>query len=383
MSADESKRRRFLQAVAATGALGVAGCLGDEDVDPEGDDPLDDDDADDDDMDPDPDDEDDDAEFHMDVGTSAGGTTDVGLAVEQGVADHSDTLSYSTVESPGYVGTAYRMDQDAFEAGWTDPNTMNKAQNGVDTFEDEPVEQLPWFGFDVFPYVIYMMAIEGTGIEEFDDLAGADVYPAEPGYSTRATTLDVLEQEPTRDVFDEMNIIDADVADAPGLMEEGQIDAAIAYGTPGVGNTGWVVEYDARIDVNYVQHTDALIESIEQFPGAALSRHDDDPAETFLWDQDIGTDEIVGWSLNPGIHFHPDTEDEAVYELCRVVHEHGDSISDTEARFSIEEPEDMLAGALDDYPFHPGAAEYYQDVGVWNEDDWIVGDRDEVGGYFN
>ena len=377
MTMDDSTRRKFLQATAGAGVIGVAGCIGD-DVDPD-EDPLDDDDGDDMDADDDNGDPDEDAEWHMDVGTSAGGTTDVGLAIAQGVADHSDELSYSTIESPGYVGTVYRMAEDAFEAGWTDPNSMNKAQTDVDTFEEESVDQLPWFGFDVFPYVIYVMAIEGTGIETFDDLAGASVYPAEPGYSTRATSLDVWEQDPVADVFEEMDIVDADVADAPGLMEEGQIDAAIAYGTPGVGNTGWVVEYDARVDVNYVQHTDALVEAIEMFPGAALVEHED-PVETFLWDQDIGADEIVGWSLNPGIHFHPETEDEAVYELCRVAHEHGEDIQQIEERYSVIEPEDMLGGALEDYPFHPGAAEYYQDVGVW-DDDWIIGDRDQIGEY--
>ena len=382
MTVDNSKRRRFLQSVAAAGALGVAGCIGD-DVDPEEDDPLEDDDDDDDavtdeETDDDPDEE---AEYHIDVGTSAGGTMDVGLAVEQGVTQVSDVLSYSTIESPGYVGSTYRLAQDAFDAAFIDGNTMNKAQQGLDMFADDPVDQLPWQGLLTFPYSIYMMAIDGTGIETFDDLAGANVYPAEPGYSTRATTLDVFEQDPVADVYDEMNIVDADVADAPGLMEEGQIDAAIAYGTPGIGNTGWVVEYDARVDVHYVQHTDALIEAIEMFGGAGLTIYDDDPQETFLWDQDIGTDEIASWDLNVTIAFHPETPDEAAYELCRVGAEHGDTIREAERRFTPDSAEDCVQGALDGYPFHPGAAEFYQDAGVW-DDDWVVGDRDMVGEYF-
>jgi len=373
-----TKRRTFLRGAAVTGAVGIAGCIGDDDVDPD-EDPLDDDNNG---LNGDDDDPDEDRDYHIDVGTSSGGTMDVGLAIEQGVSEESEVLSYSTVESPGYVGSTYRMNEDAFDAGFIDTNTMNKAQEGLDMFEEDPVDQLPWQGMLAFPYSIYMMARDGTGIETFDDLAGASVYPAEPGFSTRATTLEVFEMDPVADIYDEMDIVDADVSDAPGLMEEEQIDAAIAYGTPGIGNTGFVVEYDARVDVHYVQHTDDLIDAIEMFPGAELSIFDDDPVETFGWDQDIGTDEIAAWDLNITVAAHPEAPEEAIYELCRVGAEHGDTIRAAEERFVPEDAEALTQGALADYPFHPGAAEFYQDEGVW-DDDWVVGDPDQVGEYFN
>lgn len=378
MATNRSNRRRFLQAAGGVGVVGLAGCLGD-DVDPD-EDPLDDDDG----MDTGDDDtgdDDDDAEYDISIGTSTGGTMDVGLAFEAAVSQESDLVNYATVESPGYVGTVYRMQADAFDGGITDTNTMNKAQNNLDMFEEDPVEQLPWQGFLAFPYNIYLMAREDTDIHTFDDLAGASVYPAEPGFSTRATTLEVWEQEPTRDVYEEMDIVDMDVSDAPGAMEEGRIDAAIAYGTPGVGNTGFVVEYDSRNDVRYVEHTDELVESIQSFPGAGYSEFDN-PVEDFNWGQDIGTDSIVTWDLNVTFAFHPETPNEAVHELTRVAAEHGDTVRDSERRFTPASAEDCVAPALADYPFHPGAAEYYQEAGVW-DDDWVVGDRDRIGEYIN
>lgn len=380
MTDNNSTRRRFLQAATATGVVGIAGCIGDdEDID---DDPLDDDDTDvdvDDDADDTDDEPADDPELSLTIGTSTGGTMDVGLAVEAAVSATSDTLDYTTVESPGYIGTARRLDEDQFDGGIVDTATMNHAINGTGEFEETPVDKIPWQGFLAFPYNIYLMAREDTDIETFDDLAGANVYPAEPGFSTRATTLDVWSQEPTQDIYEEMNIIDIDVSDAPGRMEEGEIDAAIAYGTPGIGNTGWVVEYDARTDVRYVEHTDALIESIEQYAGAGLSEFDD-AVEDFAWDQDIGTDDIVTWDLNVTYAFHPEADPDAVYELTRVAAEENDTIREAEQRFTPEDENDLLASALADYPFHPGAAEYYQDAGAW-DDDWVVGDLDQVGDY--
>ncbi|WP_119816089.1 TAXI family TRAP transporter solute-binding subunit [Halalkaliarchaeum desulfuricum] len=376
MTSKKPNRRRFLQAAGGMSVVGIAGCLGD-DVDPD-DDPLEDDNGVDDDDD---DDTDEDAEYDISIGTSAGGTMDVGLAFEAAVSAESDMVNYATVESPGYVGTVRRLQQDAFDGGITDTNTMDKAQNHLDMFEEDPVDFLPWQGFLAFPYSIYIMAREDTDIQTFDDLAGASVYPAEPGYSTRATTLEVWSQEPTADIYEQMDIVDMDVSDAPGAMEEGRIDAAIAYGTPGVGNTGFVVEYDSRVDVRYVEHTDALVESVQGFAGAGFSRYEN-PVEDFNWGQDIDADEIISWDLNVTFAFHPDTPDEPVYELTRIAAEHGDTVRDAERRFTPSDTESAAAPTLSDYPIHPGAAEYYQDNDVW-EDDWVVGDRDMVGDYVN
>ncbi|MHC3439034.1 TAXI family TRAP transporter solute-binding subunit [Natrialbaceae archaeon A-gly3] len=348
-----STRRTFLKAASAVGLIGATGVtstVAQED------------------------------EYDIRWGTSTGGTMDVGLAFEAAVGEVSDVLEYSTIESPGYIGTTYRLDADEFDGGIIDTNTLFNAQHGLGDFEVDPVSKLPWQGFLAFPYGIYVMAREDTDIETFDDLAGHTVYPAEPGFSTRATTLDLWQQEPIADVYEEMDIIDMDVADAPGAMEEGAIDAAIAYGTPGVGNTGWVVEYDARVDVRYVEHTDALVEAIETFDGASLSEHDDAEAE-FAWDQDIGTDNIVTWDLNVTYAFHPETDPGAAYEMTRIAAEENDVIRDFEERFTPEDAEGLLVGALEDYPFHPGAAEYYQEAGVW-DDDWVVGDPDQIGEYF-
>lgn len=344
---ERNSRRRFLKGAAGLGVVGLAGCIS---GDNGGEEP---------------------SGFRM--GSSAGGTMDTALAYERAVNEHAENVDFSTVETRGYVGTTYEISQDNVDGGWIDTNTMTKAQDGRDMFEEDPVEKLPWQGFGGFPYSIYMMARDGTGIETFDDLAGARVYPAQPGYSTRATTLEVWENT---SVYEEMEIVDMDVDDAPGAISEGRVDAMIAYGTPGVGNTGWAVEYDNRADVHYVQHTDELVQAIEEFPGAGISYHQN-PKEKFNWSQDIGADEIVTWDLQVTVTFHPDASEDAVYELMRVAHEHSDTAREAEKRFyDFQSAEDLTWAAVDDYPFHPGVAQYLQDQDVW-DNNWVIG---ETGG---
>lgn len=319
-------------------------------------------------------------ENEIDIGTSAGGTMDVGLAVEDAVSEVGDDISYTTTESPGYIGTARRLDDDRFDGGIVDTVTLSHAIDSTGPFDDEPVDSIPWQGFLAFPYSIYLTAREDTDIETFDDLADATVYPAEPGYSTRSTTLEVWERDSTSDVYEDMDILDLDVSDAPGRMEEGEIDAAIAYGVPSAGNTDWVVDYDSRVDVRYVEHTDDLLDSIDKHPGVSRTAYDN-PEDTFLWDQDLHTDEVVAWDLNITYTFHPETDDDLVYELTRIAAEENDVIRENDDAFIPEDAGDLLDGALDDYPFHPGAAQYYQDAGVWDDDRFTIGDRDQIGEY--
>ena len=300
------------------------------------------------------------------VGTSAGGTQDVGLAVERAVSQESDTLDYSTIESPGYIGTIYRMAQDQFNAGITDNNSLNKALDGRGRFSEQSVSRIPQYGFGAFPYSIYIVARNGTGIETFDDLAGKNVYPAEPGYSTRATTLDVWSQDPTADIHDQMNIQNMGVGDAPGAMEEGSIDASIAYGSPGVRYTGFVQEMASRVDLHYVEPTDALIESAESYSGAGTTRTP--YSEWQIANADIGTDEVFTWDLEVNYTFNPSANPDAVYELCRVVHEHNDVVNNGEEQFNdYDSAKEMLGYAQERIPVHPGAVKYYKENDAWDD----------------
>ena len=344
MSDRSMQRRKFLYGAATAGVLGLAGCSGGDGGGGDGDG--------------------DSQSLSLRVGTSAGGTQDVGLAVERAVSQMSETLDYSTIESPGYIGTIRRMANNQFNAGITDNNSLSKALDERGQFAEQQVDRIPQYGFYAFPYSIYIVARDGTGIETFDDLAGANVYPAEPGYSTRATTLDVWSQEPTADVYEQMNIQNMSVSDAPGAMEEGTIDASIAYGTPGVRYTGFVQEFASRISVHYVEPTDALIESAESYAGAGAGRT---AYADWSMNQDIGIDEVFHWNLEVNYTFNPEAQDDAVYELCRVVDEHNDLVNEGEEQFNdFASTGDMLGSARENIPVHSGAVQYYKDNDAWD-----------------
>jgi len=73
--------------------------------------------------------------------------------------------------------------------------------------------------------------------------------------------------------------------------------------------------------------------------------------------------------------FNPEANPDAVYELCRVVDEHNDTVNEGEAQFNdFESTEDMLGSARENIPVHRGAVQYYKDNDATRDDNLTEGD---------
>ena len=74
----------------------------------------------------------------------------------------------------------------------------------------------------------------------------------------------------------------------------------------------------------------------------------------------------IGWS---GIVMSTaDVEDEMVYELCKAMYEHIDELHELSAVSGATSRENALKWLMPDYPVHPGAARYFIEQGLWNND---------------
>jgi TRAP-type uncharacterized transport system substrate-binding protein len=60
--------------------------------------------------------------------------------------------------------------------------------------------------------------------------------------------------------------------------------------------------------------------------------------------------------------------DETVYKVCRVSHEHPDVLREAMPQYmDHSEPENMVGNLLSDVPVHPGAADFLEEMGVWDD----------------
>ena len=343
---DKPTRRDALKAMGAMGVVGLAGCTDDEGT----------------------------HTFTL-AGTSSGSASQAaGNAVALAASEHSETIDVTVQESGGWTANVYDYEAGDFESISVDANTMAKAFNDEDPFDDDPVDTLPQQGPLFTSLEMIWVAMEDSGIESTADLreGGYTIYPIEPGFGTRLITEEVFREDGIWDVND---INNEDTDDIPGAVEEGRVDALAVYGSNGVDLAGWCQEVDVRSDgqLYAIEADDHFRETVEGLDGARAAEF-----EPYGWEQDVtselGIDEVFSWVLDGFWAFSPDIPADATYEFTRVMHEHHETMRDSDPTVLDydEDPDALAAAVLDDIEVHPGVAEYFQEIDIWN-DDWVEG----------
>lgn len=357
MTLNFQHRREFLAGAAGVGLASVSGCLG------EGDDNGDNN----------GDVVDEDGSVDMRIGSSTEGSTvyQTSQALQRVLDQQSDLVDWNTQTTGGDPGSIRLYDQGELEAYGLENRIVRQAIAGDDPFEEEM--DVPYQGFGYFLRDDHFVAVDGSGIETTDDLLGADVHLLEPGWGTRELVFEVFQED--EELFNQLteNVVDIDTGDVAGAVEEGQVEAMISYGNNDVNLPSWMQEVDARTDIYHIEMTDQFRNVIEQSPIVPHFEKD-----TYGYEQDMGSDTFEGWQIPFQYYISPDIPSEHVYELLEVCEEHYESVQEGQpAFFPYGEDPQYFVGSLDDHvPVHPGAADFYEDRDVWN-DDWERGEESD------
>lgn len=302
-------------------------------------------------------------------GGPSGSTTDAaGQALVRAVNEHSDTVNLSVTESGGWVANSQLYDQGEVEAIGMDNFNGLRALTGGQPYDEQPIDELPYQGFGYDRLDNWMMAAEGSDIESTDDLIEQTVWVIAPGMGTRVAFEEVLIES---GYWDEIEHAEMGPGDLAGAIEEGRVVALPGQGSMGVQLLGFHNEVDARNDLYAIEASEAFVDGIENTDGLELRTF-----EPYGYNQDVTrlVDEVTGFALTAQWRFGPEVENETVYEIMRISHEYTDFIRESDASYMDHgDVSRMTEFLLDDQPVHPGAAEFYEDHGVWN-DDWEVGE---------
>ena len=338
-------RRGMIKGGVALGALGLAGCLGGDNGNGE----------------------------TLNVGTAGSGTPTeaAGQALARGMDEHSD-VSITVQNTDGWQSNMYEYDSENFYAYGVDNNSLSSARDDLNDFEDEPVERMPYQGFQYTTLDMFFVSTEESELESTEQLfdGGYDVFPLEPGAGTRAGTEQLLREV---GIWEENNMLEVDFGDIAGRVEEGEVDAAVLYGVNGAELAGWCQEVDVRSDggLELMETDEQLREAIEDHPGLAL-----DTIEPYGFEQSVDAyvDEVDCWALIGQWVFGEEVSEEVAYEIARVSSEHWETIAESDGTtLDHSDAESMTNGVLDDIPIHPGVAEFWEEEGVW-DDSWERGE---------
>lgn len=337
--ANTSNRRQFLKAGSVGTVTLLAGCIGGDSGD-EG----------------------------ITVGAAPSGSTmyNTWQGILRAVEESDSSLNLTIQETPGGEANLRLYEEGQIDIGGGSLHDINQVMEREGPYEEEPVDKLALQAFRYAVMYLYGVAVDGSGIETYDDLLDDDVtvWPIAPGTSVRAFT-NYLWNLPDIDLWDNVDRSDIAPDDIAGAVEEGRVDAVIVYNSGEVFLPDYYQQIDARADLHSIQMGDEMRSALEEQDVLT------EEFEPVGFEQDM--EPTDAWTLDFQIGFGDTVSEEDGQELTEIIIENTDTVQDAQEAFP-DSPEEMTEAIIADerLPVHPGVAEAYREYDVF-DDSWEVG----------
>ncbi|KYH27383.1 hypothetical protein HAPAU_00490 [Halalkalicoccus paucihalophilus] len=343
---DGFARRAFL-ATAGAGAMGLAGCLG-------GDEPRPVDDG-----------------GNGGNGGSEGETTlrmrtatstTAAYAANQGIAaainENTDDLFVEAQTSPGTEANIGALQSGEAEMVYIQNWSAADIQEGVEPFDDLDFTLNQVFHYYDLPWFFCSGNADLSSLADIG--AGTTVSPTPRGSGTAAALEHALSY-----VTDEYERVSEDYGQQASAMNEGRLDVGMGTYLNFEIVPGWLQEMMGTVDLRVLEVPEGVVGEwqadqrllAESFPGEELS------------DAAFAPEEV--WSITFAYNFvcRNDLDYDAVYGFLETMYDERDGLAEYHALLSrLQDESFWVRNAYEGVPFHPAAADFYEEIGVWNEE---------------
>lgn len=343
----DNSRREFIQLAGGTGAVALAGCLGDDD----GEDDV-----------------------VLTMGTSSDGSSSwtIGQAMQAEVERNSDRITVAAQRTDGYASNIGLMADGDVDIVMVFNNMYPDAIQGTGIYEGQQysVEELGWQGMGILSGEYIMVTSEDSDIETYSDLEGADVATYPTGTGIQPVFHNFLENAVGLDPDEDMNRLDLDYTDYASALEDGRVDAC-GFFTHNFGSvwSGTWQELSARNDIKPLQLED--VESAQEAFGTQFEVVE----MPVVGEREPGFQgvDVPAVQLTAFMLIDQDVPADVWREVTEIWYDNSDALQEAASiMWDIREEENFTAGIFEEYPVHPGVEEFLQEQNWWN-DDWTVG----------
>ena len=288
-------------------------------------------------------------------GGSRGGTFDTfGLGVSDILWRNIDGFNLSLVKSAGSGENLRRIQAGEMDMGVAFAGDVFLSYNGEGEFaEDGPYDEVRVIGF-LYSAVSQLVTLEGAGVTSVEDLAGKTVAVGGEGSGTQLSIERLLT---TLNLYNEIDPVLVAGLDASEELKDQQVQAYHAlYGVP----NETVIDTSSTGEAVILSTYDAA-EAAGFFEAYPFYSKYVIPAGTFSGiDEDIVTFRDAGlWVVSA------DTDEELVYQMTKAIY-------DQVGLYFMQEPTNGVASEMGpdtalvgvQTPLHPGAARYWEEIGV-------------------
>jgi hypothetical protein len=259
-----------------------------------------------------------------------------------------------TVESTG--GSVFNVNAvmaGDLEFGVVQSDRQFQAINGLAEWKDKGPQKDLRAVFTIHPESITLVAADDAGIKTIQDLKGKRVNIGNPGSGQRQNSIDGLKNA-NIDYEKDLKAEGVKAAEAPGLLQDGRIDAFFyTVGHP----SGAIKEATAgRRKVHFVPITgvDNLLKKYPYYAKAFI------PIK--LYPGATNKSDVQTFGVKATFVTSAKVPDRVVYAITKEVFDNFEDFKKLHPAYQVLTKENMLEGMS--APIHPGAMKYYKEAGM-------------------
>lgn len=263
----------------------------------------------------------------------------------------------ATVEATG--GSVFNVDailSGDLEFGIVQSDRQYQAYHGLEEWAAKGPQKDLRAVFSIHPEIVSLIATVGSGIQTITDLKGKRVNIGDPGSGQRQNSIDALEAVGL-DWEKDLQAESVKAAEAPGLLQEGRIDAF--FYTVGHPNDAMKEATSGATRVRFVSISGPGIEKlIKAKPYYARAMV---PVEA-NYPSAMNAAEVETFGVKATLCTSAQVQAEMVYAITREVFENLEDFKKRHPAYAGLTKKSMLEGLS--APIHPGALAYFKEAGL-------------------
>ncbi len=260
----------------------------------------------------------------------------------------------ATVESTG--GSVFNVNAvmaGDLEFGVVQSDRQYQAVNGLAEWEDKGKQADLRAVFTIHPESITLVAADDAGINTIQDLKGKRVNIGNPGSGQRQNSIDALEAAGLNWETD-IKAEGVKAAEAPGLLQDGRIDAFFyTVGHPN-GNIKEATSGKRKVHMVPITGVDSLLAKYPYYAKAVV------PMQFYSGASNEGDVETFG--VKATFVTSSKVPDEVVYAITKEVFDNFEAFKKLHPAYGVLTKKNMLEGMS--APIHPGALKYFKEAGL-------------------
>jgi TRAP transporter TAXI family solute receptor len=207
--------------------------------------------------------------------------------------------------------------------------------------------------FSIHPESVTLVAAEDAGVSTIQDLRGKRINVGNPGSGQRQNALDALWSAGI-DFKTDLRAEGVKAAEAPGLLQDGRIDAFFyTVGHP----SGAIKEATAgkrKVRIVPITEIERLLERYPFYTGATIPIR--------FYPRATNKEDVPTFGVRATLVTSARIPDPVVYAITKEIFEHLGDFKKLHPAYQGLTEADMLKGLS--VPFHPGALRYYREAGL-------------------